>query len=152
MRRRGSRGIERMPFDIEDVFHSLLASGRPTKVTMSGSAIPAWRPAIEVYETDEALVVLAELAGLTEEQIEVIVDDSTVTIRGERLPVTREDRCKIHTMGILYGPFAVDVYLPFPIDHDAVDAAYESGILQVRLPRAAATRVGIATGSEAART
>jgi HSP20 family molecular chaperone IbpA len=46
-------------------------------------------------------------------------------------------------MGILYGPFAAEVYLPFSVEHEGVEATYEAGILRVRLPRAAVTRVSI---------
>ena len=143
VRKGGNRSIERIQHDMEDVFHALMSSGRPIRVRIASGTTPAWRPPVEVYETDDALVVLVELAGLTEEQIEVVLDDTVMTVRGDRRPAACEDRRTVHAMGILYGPFAADVYLPFSIDHNGVEAEYESGMLRVRLPRAAATRISI---------
>jgi HSP20 family molecular chaperone IbpA len=144
VRRRGARNIERLQHQMEDTFHALLASGRPVKVLIATGASPAWRPQIEVYETDEALVVLAEIAGMVEDDLEVEIDDAVLSIRGTRQPLPCEGRRTVHEMGILYGPFAAEVYLPFSIDQDEVDAAYEAGMLRVRLPRLAATRIDVA--------
>jgi HSP20 family molecular chaperone IbpA len=143
VRKGGNRNIERIQHDMEDVFHALMATGRPIRVRVS-SGSSAWRPPVEVYETDDALVVLVELAGMSEDQIEVVLDDSVMTVRGDRVPVACEDRRTVHAMGILYGPFAAEVYLPFSVNHEGVDAEYEAGILRVRLPRAASTRIPIA--------
>jgi HSP20 family protein len=143
VRKGGNRNIERIQHDMEDVFHALMTSGRPIRVRIASGSAPAWRPPVEAYETDDALVVLVELAGLTEDDIEVVLDDSMMTIRGDRRPAACEDRRTVHTMGILYGPFAADVYLPFSVDHEGIEATYENGMLQVRLPRAAVTRISI---------
>lgn len=143
VRKGGNRNIERIQHDMEDVFHALMSTGRPIRVRISSGATPAWRPPVEVYETDDSLVVLVELAGLADEDIEVVLDDTVMTIRGDRRSAVCEDRRTVHAMGILYGPFAADIYLPFSVDHDGVEASYEAGILRVRLPRAAATRIAI---------
>ncbi len=147
VRKGGNRNIERIQHDMEDVFHALMSTGRPIRVRIASGSTPAWRPPVEVYETDDALVVLVELAGMDEEGIEVVLDDTVMTVRGDRRPAECEDRRTVHAMGILYGPFAADVYLPFSVDHDRVEAAYEAGVLRVRLPRAAATRIAIGNES-----
>ncbi|MGH9174203.1 MAG: Hsp20/alpha crystallin family protein [Vicinamibacterales bacterium] len=145
VRKGGNRNIERIQHEMEDVFHALMTSGRPIRVRIA-SGVPAWRPPVEVYETDDALVVLVELAGMADDQIEVVLDDSVMTIRGERPAESCDERRTVHAMNILYGPFAAEVYLPFSVDHERVEASYEAGMLRVRLPRAMATRVAI--GSE----
>jgi HSP20 family protein len=143
VRKGGNRNIERIQHDMEDVFHALMSTGRPIRVRIASGTTPAWRPPVEVYETETELVVLVELAGMTEEEIEVVLDDSVMTIRGDRRPAACEERRTVHAMGILYGPFAADVYLPFSVDHEGVEATYESGMLRVRLPRAAMTKIAI---------
>jgi len=145
VRKGGNRNIERIQHDMEDVFHALMSSGRPIRVRIASEMTPAWRPPVEVYETDDALVVLLEVAGMNEDDIEVVLDDAVMTIRGDRRPAACEDRRTVHAMGILYGPFAAEVYLPFSVDHENVEATYEAGMLQVRLPRAAVTRIAIGT-------
>ena len=78
---------------------------------------------------------------MIEEQIEVVLDDSVLTIRGDRRPAACEDRRTVHAMGIPYGPFAADVFLPFAVDHDGVEAAYENGVSAHASARAAATTI-----------
>jgi HSP20 family protein len=134
---------------MEDTFNAMLGGVGPIRVHVGQGAVPTWRPPIEVYETDDALVVAAEIAGLREEQIEVVVGDNVMSIRGERAPEACDERRSVHTMGILYGPFAADVYLPFAIEHDEIEATYTDGLLRVRLPRAEATRITIGAGSSA---
>jgi len=117
----------------------------------------AWRPAIEVYETEGALVVRAELAGIDEQHLRVALDNDTLTIQGKRVPDARSggdtpERRSYHEMGIPYGPFRARVVLPFPVDRDGVEANYEHGLLTIVLPRAQrvrihATRVAVAVGA-----
>ena len=146
VRRRGNNSVDRIQHDMEDTFNALVGAGRPIRVHVGHGAVPTWRPPVEVYETADALVVAAEIAGLREEQIEVVVGDNVMSIRGERSPAACEERRSVHTMGILYGPFAADVYLPFAVDHERIEATYEDGMLRVSLPRAVATRITIGGG------
>jgi HSP20 family protein len=134
---------------MEDTFNAMVGGVGPIRVHVGHGAVPTWRPPIEVYETDDALVVAAEIAGLREEQIEVVIGDNVMSIRGERAPVACDERRSVHTMGILYGPFAADVYLPFAVEHDQIEATYTDGMLRVRLPRAEATRIAIGAGPTA---
>ncbi|MHB8645821.1 MAG: Hsp20/alpha crystallin family protein, partial [Thermomicrobiales bacterium] len=106
----------------------------------------AWRPALEVYETEKALVIRAELAGINEDHLRVVLDDDTVTIHGKRLPEARgesdvPEQRSYHEMGIPYGPFRARVALPFPVVRGAVEANYEHGVLTILLPRAERVRI-----------
>ncbi|MCM8744909.1 Hsp20/alpha crystallin family protein [Thermomicrobium sp. CFH 73360] len=99
-----------------------------------------WRPPLEVYEDERGLVVRAELAGLREDDISVVVSDSVLQISGVRRPREEGQRRTYHEMGIAYGPFEAEVLLPFPVDLDHVEAVYERGFLEVTLPRARVSR------------
>jgi HSP20 family protein len=105
--------------------------------------VGAWRPAVDVYEADGTLTIVTELAGVREEQISVALDENILRIRGERTPLCEDPERSVHEIGILYGPFAADIYLPFAVDHDGVEALYENGILQVRLRRIAPTQISV---------
>lgn len=142
VRKRGGRSIERIQYEMEDTFQTMLG-GRAVGVRLSHGVIPAWRPPVEVYETDAELVVLAEIGGISDDQVEVSIEDQVLAIRGERAPIGCEERRRIHAMGIAYGPFAADVFIPFAVDHEAVVAEYAAGVLTIRLPRAAATRIAV---------
>lgn len=114
----------------------------------------AWRPGIEIYETEKALVVRAELAGIDEQHLRVALDNDALTIQGKRVPDARDtpERRSYHEMGIPYGPFRARVVLPFPVERDSVEANYEHGLLTIVLPRAQrvrihATRAAVAVGA-----
>jgi len=142
-RRRGTRSRDRIQSEMEDLFHSMSVAGRPLQLRSPHVHATAWRPPLDVYATADALIVVAELAGVDEENIQVAVDDAVLSIRGVREAVCDEAQRSVHEMGILHGPFAADIYLPFAVDHDAAEATYDRGLLQVRLPREAGTRIAI---------
>jgi len=116
--------------------------------------LDAWRPSLEVYETEKALVIRAELAGINENHLRVGLDGDVLTIQGKRLPEARgaadtPERRSYHEMGLSYGPFRARVRLPFPVERDAVEANYEHGLLTVVLPRAQRVQIHATTPAEA---
>lgn len=121
------------------------AYGISFRYRMTGQT-DAWRPALEVYETEQALVVRAELAGIDERDLRVALDNDALTIQGKRMPDARRvadapERRSYHEMGITYGPFRAHVQLPFPVARDGVEANYEHGLLTIVLPRAQRVRI-----------
>ena len=137
VRRRGGRETGRIQQDMEQVFRSLVIGVRP----ISRSNIGVWRPPVEVYECDDVLVVTAEIAGVQEDEISVVVDETLLRVSGVRHNPSATQKRTYHEMGIAYGPFEAQVFLPFAIVLDKVEAAYEGGFLRVSLPRAQATRI-----------
>ncbi len=96
---------------------------------------PHWHPDTDVYEAESALSVTVELAGVNEQELEVLLFEDALVIEGKRtLPITEEGL--YHAAGIRQGPFRVEVSLPVPIDGDRVEASYDRGLLRVRLPKA----------------
>ena len=101
----------------------------------------AWRPPTDVLETEDAVVVVVEIAGMRGLNISVVYDRQVLSIRG-----TRPDNnvCKTyHQMEIDYGEFACDVQVPFRIDSEKIDATYSDGFLKVLLPKAVPREVDI---------
>jgi HSP20 family protein len=143
-RRNRGQGSPRGTYQIEELFQTMmLSSSRTGSLRGRGGRVGAWRPAVDVYEADGTLTIVTELAGVREEQISVALDENILRIRGERTPLCEDPERSVHEIGILYGPFAADIYLPFAVDHDGVEALYENGILQVRLRRIAPTQISV---------
>ena len=93
-----------------------------------------WRPPTDVYETDAAIVVRVEMAGMRDAEIAITLDERGLRIEGQR-PERHDDRpLSYHQMGINYGAFAVEVFLARPFDHEHVAARYDDGFLFVELP------------------
>jgi HSP20 family protein len=95
----------------------------------------AWVPAVDVYTNGQHEVVLkAELPDMKEEEIEVTVEDNTLTLSGEKKldPEVTEDQ--FHRIERSYGTFARTFALPPTVDPAKVSAQYKAGVLTVRLP------------------
>jgi HSP20 family protein len=109
-----------------------VVSRKPPTVRFSPKT---WQPAIDVYETDSEVVVLVELAGIKEAEIEVTVHNGVLTIRGERKDIKQGIKRTYSQMEILWGPFERDITLPANVNVDQIKAFYEAGILEVVLPK-----------------
>jgi HSP20 family protein len=88
-----------------------------------------------VYETPESITIVAELAGMQRESIEVVIEGDIVSLRGNRPDPNVCDRRAFHEAHIAYGEFAADVFIPHSIDTERATATYENGFLIVELPR-----------------
>ena len=146
VRRTRPRDSERMQQEMEAVFRTLMP-GRPA---VAHGRPDVWRPALEVYETDEALVVCAEIAGMDEGQLGVVVDGEMLSIRGERPDERQAEKRSYHEARIPYGAFGADVYIPFPVDAERTQAEYKNGFLRIVLPRLAARTIVPRRGDEGA--
>ena len=102
-----------------------------------------WAPAVDVLETGEAYLIFAELPGVRRDDIQLQVKERRLEISGRRHPLG-ENRNFLR-MERSYGPFRRTFDLGAPVDTDAISAAFEAGVLRVRVPKAQknATRVEI---------
>lgn len=107
-------------------------SRKPPSVRFSPRA---WEPAIDVYETTDDIVVLVELPGLKQEEIEVVVHGNILIIRGERQDIKQGIRRTYYQMEILWGSFEKGITLPSVVDANQTKAYYEAGFLEIVLPK-----------------
>jgi len=94
-----------------------------------------WEPAIDVYETETEVVALVELAGVKQDEIEVVVDGNTLVVRGERKEATPRSKRTYYQMEIQRGVFERGILLPTTVDPDKTKASYEDGLLEIVLPK-----------------
>lgn len=92
-------------------------------------------PSIELSETDRELKVEAELPGMEEKDVEVLLDNGVLTLRGERKGET-EDKSR-HISERYYGRFERQITLPAEVEEDKVQAAFKNGVLTVTLQKSA---------------
>lgn len=116
--------------------------------TRSNSMIPAlnsslaWSPAVNIYETEDALLVLAELAGISAEGINIKYEGNRLLVWGQRAQLVPENIRAVHRMEIQQGPFAFIVELPGSVSAEGSEARLENGILEIRLPKRSAAESG----------
>jgi HSP20 family protein len=109
------------------------AGAKPPMVRFSPTA---WEPAIDLYETDDELVVTAELAGVRESDLQMTIDRNIFTIRGERQKALLPGKAGVyHQMEISSGPFERSITLPEAVDAENARATYENGLVEVVLPK-----------------
>ena len=100
----------------------------------------AWRPPTDVFEDNDRLVVLVEIAGMQKGKFNVVLDERHLTISGSRSPLLNT-KPAFHQLEVRHGEFRVGIDLPWPIDEDGVEATYDDGFLRVELPKARAHHV-----------
>jgi HSP20 family protein len=96
----------------------------------------SWVPPADVYETDNHLVVMADLPGIDPKKLEVRVENNVLTIRGERPFAEKPKNENFHRIERVYGSFARSFTLSTAVDSDKVLATYNSGVLTISLPKA----------------
>jgi len=92
-----------------------------------------WRPPTDVYETEDAIIVRVEIAGMRETDFSVQLVERSLQIRGARQDVP--ERRSYHQMEIPFGEFSTEVDLPAPVVHEQIEAIYRDGFLRVVLPK-----------------
>jgi HSP20 family protein len=90
---------------------------------------------MNVSETEREIRITAELPGVTQDDVEVTLDDDVLTIRGEKRFEQRDEKENFHFVECSYGTFQRSLRLPYPIDPEQVQASFENGVLTVTLPK-----------------
>ena len=95
----------------------------------------SFTPAVDLNETDSTITVKAELPGLDENNVEILLDERTLTLRGEKKDETERQENGFDIKESTYGRFERLIPLPTEVDEDKVTAEYKKGVLTVSLPK-----------------
>ncbi len=107
----------------------------PLQQDESGSITSAWHPADDVYEDRDAVKIVAELPGVKPEDVKLSLENSLLTIRGEKKQEVEERNERIHRYERSYGSFERAFALPTTVDGERISAEYRNGILTVTVPK-----------------
>ena len=97
-------------------------------------------PPVNVFDAPDAFVVKAELPGITPEQVQIEVENDTLTLRGERAFSEPSGEAAYHRRERGAGQFRRVVRMPGRLDSEGAKAEYRDGVLTVRVPKARETR------------
>jgi HSP20 family protein len=120
-----------------NAIRSYQLTGNPdyTSVNWRVSARPhIWRPPTDLFEIEDSFVVRVEIAGMNEDDFEIVLDQNILIIRGNRPDIS--ERRSFHQMEINYGEFISAVEIHSPIETSSVMAEYKNGFLWISLPKA----------------
>ena len=96
-----------------------------------------WQPPVDIYEDGENVVIKAEVPDIDQKDIEVRIEDNTLTLRGERKLDQSVRKDNYHRVERYYGPFQRSFSIPPNIDQEKVKASCDRGVLTVILPKKA---------------
>ena len=128
------RDLNRLQEKINRVFEENLRLIR-ARVPREKPGVGVWSPPVDIYETEDSIVVKAELPGMKKEEIKIEVKGDVLNLRGERklLKSNKENTC--HLVERFYGSFSRNFNLPMVVDQSRAKATYKNGVLEVKLPK-----------------
>lgn len=98
-------------------------------------SLSSWAPACDIYETENEIVVKAELPEVKKEDVQVSLENNVLTIRGDRKFSDETKREDYHRIERSYGEFVRSFTLPAIIDSNRIAAEFKEGVLRVTLPK-----------------
>ena len=113
----------------------------PADCDAANPACGGWNPVVDVFESDEAVVIQAELPGMDKKDISIDLKDRVLTISGERKSDDETKRDSYYRRERVYGKFVRSLVLPSDVQADKVKANYQDGVLELTLPKAEAAKV-----------
>jgi HSP20 family protein len=140
------RELDTIQGEMNRLFDTFFANGRSNG---ADSRARRWVPAMDLMETDDALVLKADLPGLERDDVSIEVKDNVLTVAGERKAEHSEKADGFYRVERAFGSFARSLTLPDGIDAEQVAASFDRGVLEVRIPKPAERkphRVEIAAG------
>jgi HSP20 family protein len=94
-----------------------------------------WQPPVDIYEDENSVVIKAEIPDVDQKDIEVKIEDNTLTLRGERKHSTEIRKESYYRVERFFGQFQRSFSLPHSIDQDNVEATCDKGVLTIVLPK-----------------
>jgi HSP20 family protein len=94
-----------------------------------------WLPSVDAWETEDELVLVFDLPGIPEDDITVELEDNVLTVSGERQRTAERSSERFYRFERRYGTFSRSVTLPAGVKEDEIEASYEDGVLEIRVPK-----------------
>ncbi len=114
------------------LFEDAVSTARSEEKDMISSS---WAPAVDIYEDEKQLVLTAEIPGIDEKDVEIKIEDNTLSIHGERKLEKETKEENYHRIERAYGSFYRSFTLPNHIDQDKIQAEHENGVLKISMPK-----------------
>jgi HSP20 family protein len=125
-----SREVDSLQSEVNRLFDTFFG-GQPA----NNSGLRRWVPAMDLVETDDHLVLKADLPGLDKDDVNIEVKDGTLTVSGERKTEHEERTDGFYRVERAFGTFSRSMSLPQRIDAERISASFDRGVLEVRIPK-----------------
>ncbi len=94
-----------------------------------------WVPPVDVYESPERFVITMELPGVSPDEVDISIENSVLTVRGERSFYQQMAERDFHRIERRFGSFGRTVSLPSTADAERIEASFDAGVLQIEVPK-----------------
>ncbi len=119
-----------LPREVERLFDEMIH--RPWGVCRE---VRGWNPSVDLYETEDAFVLEADLPGVKTEDVKVEAENGELVLQGTRVIEKRQNDGPFHTMERSSGHFMRRIKLPESIDKEAIQVEFHDGVLRVTIPK-----------------
>ena len=128
--------VRRDPFDVFTPFFNLNRTWSRMLDNVPGERHERMLvPAMDVIESEDHLVITAELPGMAKDAVKITIENGVLTLSGEKKFEHEEEHKDFHSMERRYGAFHRSVTLPRQLDADKAEASFENGVVTIRIPR-----------------
>jgi HSP20 family protein len=111
-----------------------------TRLMSEPSAGRPWAPAVDILETEDAIMLKADIPDVKIDDLDIRVENNTLTLRGHR-KFEKDEKVKgFHRIERSYGDFVRTFALPNSVDNEKVAADYQNGVLSIALPKKEAAK------------
>lgn len=135
VRWRPAQGFFPQLWDIQNEVNKAFNNALEPFSSEGGEFRSAWHPAVDIAETENELIVSADLPGVNKEDIKVNVQNNVLTFSGERKQESKPEENNVHRLERSYGFFSRSFTLPATVKADAIKAVYKDGVLRLTLPK-----------------
>ena len=129
------RNISTLQEQVNRLFENSVPGGRG-----ESSALTSWAPAVDIYETENELVLKADLPDINENDLDIRVENNMLTIRGERKFEQKVKEDNYLRIERTYGSFSRSFGLPNTVNTEGIKAEYKNGVLAVEMPKRAESK------------
>jgi HSP20 family protein len=126
------RELSTLQNEMNRLFNTVFDAPSPAN---GGSTLRRWMPAMDLVETADHFVLRADLPGMSQDDVKIEFEDGTLTVSGERKAEHEDKREGFYRVERAFGAFSRSLTLPKGIDGEAVTAAFDNGVLEVRVPK-----------------
>ena len=120
---------------LQNEMNRLFGSAFDTPTPGNAGALRRWMPAMDLVEAEEHFILRADLPGMSEEDVNIEVEERVLTISGERKAEHTENKDGYHRVERAFGSFSRSLTLPEGVDAEAVTANFDRGVLEIRIPK-----------------
>jgi HSP20 family protein len=124
------QGLTSLQDQVNRLFEDTVTRGRT-----GNSDLATWAPAVDIYETEQELVVKVDLPEVAQKDIDIRVENNTLTVRGERKFQSEVGQDHYLRVERAYGTFTRSFSLPNTVNTEGIRADYENGVLTVRMAK-----------------